>query len=453
MKNRRIFSVFLLVVLILTTVLPPSVSAVEEMDVAAKAALLIDPTTEEILYEENIHERLYPASLTKVMTALLVLEAVENGTLTLDQELAASQYAIESIPYDASTANIKVGETLSVETLLYCILVVSANEACNILGEAIAGSVDAFVEMMNEKAAALGCEDTHFVTPNGLHDDNHYTTAWDLYLITKAALEYDLFMEVADTRYFTIPATYYNKERTYYTTNFLLSPYRAAGYVYKYAHGVKTGFTSKAGNCLISTAEKDDRQLLGVILGAEKVPLESGGTQVQSFSEMTRLFTWGFDNFTRQEIISSDELVYELSVTLSEKDFVVLHPAYDMERLLPNDINVEDLQRKFTLVGESVEAPIAAGTELGSVEISYGDTVYATIPLLANTNVDASRLLVFRRDVLEFVQRRDVQLIAIAVVAALILLIIIIKLTGRRRNRYGRRNGYAHNRAYRGRRR
>ncbi len=453
MKNRRIFSVFLLVVLLLTAILPPSVFAAEEMDVAAKAALLIDPTTDEILYEENIHERLYPASLTKVMTALLVLEALEDGTLTLEQTLPASQYAIESIPYDASTANIKVGEELSVETLLYCILVVSANEACNILGEAIAGSVDAFVGLMNEKAAELGCEDTHFITPNGLHDDEHYTTAWDLYLITKAACEYDLFMEIADTRYFTVPATYYNKERTYYTTNLLLSPYRAAGYVYKYAHGVKTGFTSKAGNCLISTAEKDGRQLVGVILGAEKVQLEGGGTQTQSFSEMSRLFTWGFDNFTRQEIISSDELVYELSVALSEKDFVVLHPAYDMERLLPKDVKVEDLQREFSLVGEIVDAPIAEGTELGTVTIRHGDTVYGVIPLLANTDVDASRLLVFRRDVTEFVQRKDVQLIAIAVLVAIILLILIIKLTGRRRRRYGKGSGYAYTRSYRGRRR
>ena len=452
MKNRRIFSVFLLVVLILTTILPPSVSAIEEMDVAAKAALLIDPTTDEILYEENIHERLYPASLTKVMTALLVLEAVENGTLTLEQTLPASESAVD-IPYDASTANIKVGEALSVETLLYCILVVSANEACNILGEAIAGSVDAFVAMMNEKAATLGCEDTHFVTPNGLHDDNHYTTAWDLYLITKAACEYDKFMEIADARYFTIPATYHNKERTYYTTNLLLSPYRAAGYVYKYARGVKTGFTSKAGNCLISTAEKDGRKLVGVILGAEKVQLEGGGTQTQSFSEMSRLFTWGFDNFTRQEIIADHELVYELSVALSEKDFVVLHPAHDLERLLPNDIKVEDLQREFSLVSDVVDAPIAKGTELGTVTIRHGDTVYGVIPLLANTDVDASRLLVFRRDVTEFVQRRDVQLIAAASLAAVILLIVIIKLTGRRRRRYGKGGGYAYTRSYRGRRR
>jgi len=453
MKNRRIFSVFLLVVVILTTILPPTASAIEDMDVAAKAALLVDPTTDEILYEQNIHERLYPASLTKVMTSLLILEAVDRGELSLDQMLTASEYAVTSIPYDASTANIKVGESLSVETLLYCILVVSANEACNVLGEAIAGSVDDFVAMMNEKAAELGCVDTHFVTPNGLHDDEHYTTAWDLYLITKAAREHELFMEICDTRYFVRPATEHNSERTYYTTNYLLSPYRAAGYIYEYAHGVKTGFTSKAGNCLISTAEKNGRTLLGVILGAEKVPLESGGTLVQSFSEMSRLFDWGFDNFSRRTIISSKELVYELDVELSEKDFVVLHPAYDVERLLPVDLAVEDLKRTFTLFSDSVDAPISKGTELGSVEISYGSTVYATIPLLANTDVDASRLLVFRRDVKEFVMRKDVQIAAIAILAFIILLIIVISIFSRRRRRYGRRGGYAYSRSYRGRRR
>ena len=125
------------------------------------------------------------------MTALLTLEAIEDGVLTMDQEITANASALDGLPSDGSTANIKAGETMSVRNLLYCMMVISANEACTILAEAISGSVPAFVEKMNEKAEELGCENTHFVNPNGLHDPQHYTSAWDMYLITRAAMEYE----------------------------------------------------------------------------------------------------------------------------------------------------------------------------------------------------------------------------------------------------------------------
>ena len=452
MKNHRFCSLFFLLVL-LASLLSPAALAAEEMEVDAKAALLIDPTTGEILYEKNIHERLYPASLTKIMSASLVLDAIDAGTLTMEQMLTASEAAINAIPAGSSTAGIKIGESLSVENLLYCMLVASANEACNVLAEAVSGSMDAFVAEMNAKAAELGCEDTHFVNANGLHDDDHYTTAWDLYLITQEALAHEEFLAISDTRYFTLPATEFNNQRTYYTTNLLLSPYRGAGYVYQYAHGIKTGTTTPAGNCLISLAEKSGRQLLGVILGAEKITLEDGSTKTQSFAEMIRLFDWGFDSFTRQTVITSDQPVYELSVALSETDFVVLHPAQNVERLLPNDVAVEDLQWEFSLVADVVDAPIAEGDVMGEVVIRYGDTIYATVPLLASTDVSASRLLVFRRDVSEFVARREVRIGAVAVLVLLLGLIVLVKLSGRRRRRYGRgTRGYSGSN-YRGRRR
>ncbi len=459
MKNRRLFSLFFLFIMLLSTLLPPAAYAAEETAAAAapeitsRAALLIDPATEEILYEKNIHERLYPASLTKIMSALLVFEAIDRGELSMDQMLTASETAISSVPYDASTANIKAGESLSVENLLYCMLVVSANEACNIFAEEISGSIDAFVEAMNAKAAELGCENTHFANANGLHDDDHYTTAWDLYLITKAAREHEDFMTICDTQYFTLPATEYNDSRTYYTTNYLLSQYRALGYLYQYAHGIKTGYTSNAGNCLISTASKNGRTLLGVILGADRMEQEDGSSRVMSFVEMVDLFEWGFDNFTRRTILTSDELVYELPVDLSERDFVVLHPAEDVERLLPNDLNVEDLTRTITPVSEMVDAPISAGDVLGEIVISYGDTVYATVSLLALTDVDASRLLVFRRNALEFIQRREVKIAAVVVVVLIIAILLFIKFSGRRRRRYGRSRTYTYGSSYRGRRR
>ena len=456
MKNRRFLSLFFSLVLIFTlgTSALASDGDTGDWEVAAKAALLIDPDTEEILYARNIHERLYPASLTKVMTALLVLEAVDSGRIAMDTVLTASQTAIDNLPPDGSNAGIKVGEEMTVEQLLYCILVVSANEACDILAEGVSGSIDAFVDAMNAKAQAIGCEDTHFANTSGLQDGNHYTTAWDLYRITREAMKHEMFMPLCNTKVIEIPATNLSGPRTYYTTNYLLSPMRATGYVYQGAEGIKTGSTSDAGYCLISTATRSGRSLLSVVLGAEAVTLENGDRQVQSFSETIKLFDWGFDEFSRQVILGTDELIDEVPVALSqEQNAVKVHPAQEIERLIPNDKDIAaDIQREVTLV-EGVDAPVTKGQVLGEITLRCGDTVYGTVDLLADEDVSASRLLVFRRDLVLFFQRTSVR-IAIGAVLALIVLIIILRLTVfNRRRRYGR--GYTGPRSggYRGRRR
>ena len=456
MKNRRFLSLFFSLVLIFTlgTSALASDGDTGDWEVAAKAALLIDPDTEEILYARNIHERLYPASLTKVMTALLVLEAVDSGRIAMDTVLTASQTAIDNLPPDGSNAGIKVGEEMTVEQLLYCILVVSANEACDILAEGVSGSIDAFVDAMNAKAQAIGCEDTHFANTSGLQDGNHYTTAWDLYRITKEAMKHEMFMPLCNTKVIEIPATNLSGPRTYYTTNYLLSPMRATDYVYQGAEGIKTGSTSDAGYCLISTATRSGRSILSVVLGAEAVTLEDGDRQVQSFSETIKLFDWGFDEFSRQVILGTDELIDEVPVALSqEQNAVKVHPAQEIERLIPNDMDIAaDIQREVTLV-EGVDAPVTKGQVLGEITLRCGDTVYGTVELLADEDVSASRLLVFRRDLVLFFQRTSVR-IAIGAVLALIVLIIILRLTVfNRRRRYGR--GYTGPRSggYRGRRR
>lgn len=243
------------------------VGSLPDGEAAAKATLLIDPDTEEILYARNIHERLYPASLTKIMTASLVLEAVDSGALTMDTVLTASETALAGLPADGSNAGIKAGEELTVRDLLCCVMVVSANEACNVLAEAVSGSVAVFVDAMNAKAKALGCEDTHFANTNGLQDIQHYTSAWDMYLIVKSARTHPDFMTLANTRMAEIPATNLSAQRTYYTTNHLISTWRSAKYLYSGAEGIKTGSTSDAGLCLVSSATRSGRSLISVVLG------------------------------------------------------------------------------------------------------------------------------------------------------------------------------------------
>lgn len=457
MKAKRFLSVFLLFVLLASLTATPFAAAEEptlpeDPDIQAKAALLVDANTGAIVYAKNEHQELYPASLTKIMTALLVVEAIDKGQLSLDQEVTASS-TIESLDTDGSTANIKPGEIMTVEQLLYCMLVVSANEACVILAETVSGSVDAFVDQMNEKAQALGCENTHFVNPTGLHDSQHYTSAWDLYLITKEALTHKDFVRISDTGDITLPATNLHEARALHSTNYLISVWRSRGYINKNAHGIKTGSTSEAGHCLVSSAAKGSLSFISVVLGCDRLTLEDGEIRTMSFYETNRLFQWGFDNFSYKTILTADEYPKEVAVSLSKIDHVTVHPARDVEILMPNGLEPEDLERTITLNSDPVEAPITTGDKLGTIQLSYQGTVYATEDLLALNDVEASRLLTFWRDVKLFFAKPAVK-IAGVVLAVLLVVVLLWKLIfGRRRYRYGRRVGFSRRESYRGRRR
>ena len=457
MKTNRFFALFLALVLSLC-LFPAAYAAGDEKpelpadpDILAKAALLVDANTGTVVYAKGEHEELYPASLTKIMTALLTLEAIDAGKLSMDQELTATATALEGLSSDGSSAGIKVGETMSVRNLLYCMLVVSANEACDILAEAVSGSVSAFVAAMNAKAADLGCENTHFVNPNGLHDPQHYTSAWDMYLITKAAMEYPDFMTICDTAAYTVPATNLNAERKLYTTNHLLSNWRVIGYRNTEAHGIKTGTTDAAGHCLVSSAMRGSLHFISVILGADRV-VENGVGNIRSFSETTRMFNYGFDNFTYKTIVEEKEVIQEVPVSLSKMDHVTVHPAKDIEVLLPKVLGAGDLERTITLE-EPVEAPVEKGQKLGTMALSYDGVTYATVDLLASFDVEASKLMTFWRDVKAFFAKTSVRVGLIVLVVLIVVLVLCKLLFGRRRYRYGRSVSRRGSGNYRGRRR
>lgn len=453
MKTHRFFSVFLLLILAVSLLTgPASAAEVPDPAIQAKAALLVDANTGCMVYGKNEHEELYPASLTKIMTALLTLEAVDSGQLSMDQPITVTESALEGLAADGSTAGIRAGEVLTVEQLLECMLIVSANEACNILAEQVSGSVDAFVGAMNEKAAALGCENTHFVNTTGLHDSQHYTSAWDLYLITAEALKHDDFLRICDMKSATIPATNLSEERVLHSTNYLISNWRALGYLDSRAHGVKTGSTSDAGHCLVSTAAEGSLSFISVVLGAESVTLPSGGTQVQSFSETSRLFDWGFENFSYQTVLEEAELVKEVSVALSKVDHVSVHPAADVELLLPKGTDPASLERTLDLESP-VDAPVTEGQVLGTLSLSLEGEVLTTVDLLASHDVEASGLLLFWRNVRNFFSSTAVKVVGIALLVLAAALIVWKLTVGRRRYRYGRSVPRRRGGGYRGRRR
>ena len=444
MKTRRFFSFFLLLVLTTALLAAPAAAAdgvgvggLAPPELRCEAMLLVDADTGKAVFEKNAHEQMYPASLTKIMTALLVLEAVDDGRLSLDQSVTATESALAGLAADGSSAGIQAGETMTVENLLYCMLVVSANEACNILAEQVSGSVDAFVDAMNAKAAALGCENTHFVNPSGLHDNRHYTTAWDLYRITAEAMKHDDFLRISDTARVTIPATNLSEERKLYTTNYLIDTWRSLGYIYGNAHGIKTGSTDEAGHCLVSSADDGSLSLVSVALGGPRETLADGEIRTYSFYDTRALFEWAFDNYSYQTVLESEELIKEVSVALSKVDHVSVHPASDVELLLPNGTDPAALERTLELESP-VDAPISAGQVLGSLTLSLGGEELATVDLAASNDVESSGLLVFGRNAKNFFTSTPVKIVGI-VLLVLIAALVIWKVTvGRRRYRYGR---------------
>ena len=399
MLSRRIICLFLVILCCLTPAwaapeafpsdiiqASPSMSS---MEVEAAAALLIDESYGRILYEQNAHTRRYPASITKVMTCLLAIEAVERGERALDTPITAGADLYTGIGSGGSTQNLKEGEIMPVRDLLYCAMLPSANEACNVLAQAVAGDIPGFVALMNRRAADLGMADTHFANTHGYHDDNHYTTAYDIYLLVREALTHPLFCEIVSTPTYTVGATNLSQERQVKNSNALLNTENEAYYCPD-AVGVKTGSTPEAGYCLASAAQRDGRTLVAVVLGAQRIYHEDGSVDHLQFQESKRLLEWGLNRFSMHTLGSPAGALAQVEITLSKEDSQLdLLPTSSLTAFLPDDLSPESLTYAVDCP-ESVEAPVAAGQVLGTVTISCGDTVYGTLDLAAAHAVDRS---------------------------------------------------------------
>ena len=398
MKKTKLFPL-VLVICLAFSIWAPTASALDDPTLTAQAVVLADIKTGEIIYSKSMDEQRSPASLTKIMTVLLAVEEVENGKATLDEVITAQDDCRYGLGEDSSTSGIVPGEQLTYEQLLYCAMVQSANEACNVLASRISGSIDAFVEKMNERAASIGCENTHFADPNGLSNDNHYSTAYELYLITKEAISHPLFMTICNTTEYVIPATNINEPRTMHNTNALITnkSIYSDHSVYEGAAGVKTGYTRAAGYCLISTAQRGDINALAVVLGCNG-PLNTGDEEVATFSNSANLYDWLFNNFAYRNVIKTDEPVQKVPVTLAEEGAVAtLYPEKDLTLLLPDDVSVEDIVKTVTLYNEQPQAPLLAGDVLGELSISIGDTSYGTVKLVNSSDVGVSKMEYLRQ--------------------------------------------------------
>ena len=448
MKKYRIPVLLLSLVLMLNLLVLPA-AAIEEPELQCTHAILVDANYGEVLYDKKADEKAYPASITKVMTALLVLEAIDSGKLTKDQQITAGPTTLQDMSGNYSTANLEPGDVLTVEQLLYCLLLPSANEAGNILAVAVDGSIEAFVEHMNTRAKELGCKGTHFVNPHGLHDPDHYTTAYDISLYMTEALKHELFRTIIHTATYVLPATAHMGEQTFYNTNALISNFHYSGYVYDKCIGGKTGTTDEAGRCLVAAAESGDTLLISVILGSGVVD-PNGAKRQGQFTESTKLLKWGFDNFRRVTISQGNDPVDKVAVTLSRQaDEVMVKPEGEVVRTLPKDLDPSLIETTIHLNSDTVEAPVEEGQVLGTMTLSYEGTDYGSLDLVAVTSVERSELLYKKAQVMAFFQNFGVRVAAV-IILILVVAVLLKVLVFRKERRYGARVMSRGHRNYRG---
>ena len=352
------------------------------LEINSPSVILIERNTGNILYEKNSKAVRFPASTTKIMTAILALE-----NCNLDDVVRVSYSAIQRIPSGYTIADLKVDEELTVEQLLHLLLIPSASDAANALAEHIGGSIENFAEMMNAKAKEIGCENTHFTNPDGVHDENHTSTAYDLALMANYAMNNSTFRSiVSKASYVLYPTNINTTERYFRTTNSLLNT--ASDYYYEDVIGIKTGFTTPAGNCLVAAAKVDDMECILTILGAEQ---NEDGTS-QRFLEARELFDFAFGNYTYKNIKFKSDVVTTITVKGATSDTKTLN--LELSDKINAFIDKEDLDTNFEptiALNENIKAPILKGDKLGTATYTIEGVNY-TVDLVASNDVYKSNM-------------------------------------------------------------
>lgn len=331
----------------------------------SKSSILMCADTGDIIYEKNAYEHVSPASVTKLMSILLVLEAIDSGKITLEDKVTAGENAVAM---GGSQIWLEVGETMTVEELLKAVIVASANDACTALGEYIAGSSTAFVSMMNERANSLGLENTNFENCTGLDDTatNHYSCAYDLAVIAREVLTHELVFN-----YSTIWLDYLRDGETELNnTNKLVNTYTGIT-------GLKTGTTSKAGFCVCATAKREDMNLIAVVLGAE--------TGDKRFESAVNLLDFGFANY--EIFVPAIDETQITNVKIKNGEEKTTKPIYSTSDKILVKKGTGEISYEYS-VSESVNAPIKKGDELGEILIKSGDQIIKKIPLYSGKDIN-----------------------------------------------------------------
>ena len=356
-------------------------SSYEEPTLVSEAAFLMDNKTEKILYDKNSEKKMYPASTTKIVTAILTLENCK-----LDDMVTVNYDAIMAVPEGYSTANLQIGEQLTIEQLLQLLLIPSANDAANVLAEHVGGSIDSFISMMNTKVNELGLHNTHFTNTYGKHDENHYTTAKDLAYIFKYCIKNENFRKISGMASCAIASTNKYGPRKYTSTNQLVDPSNKN--YYQFLTAGKTGFTTQAGDCLVSCSYQNNLELICVILGGKT----TNGTSTR-FSETKTLYEYAYNNYLLKQIADTNTAIHkiEISNATSETKNLDLLPEKSIDALITTEQENESFEPELNLQ-EKISAPIEQGTILGKAKYKINGIEYE-VNLIASHSVEKSKLL------------------------------------------------------------
>lgn len=345
--------------------------------IAAPSAILIDSESGRVLYQKNVDTKMYPASTTKVMTGLLAAE-YKN----LDEQVTATNNVL-TIEKGSSSIYINPGEILTMRQLLYALMLESANDAAIVIAEHLGGSISGFATIMNDRAKSLGAVNTNFVNPNGLHNDNHYTTARDLALIAREGMKNPIFREIVGTFHYEIPATNKQDLRNYITNSNKMIWTVNNTYKYEHAIGIKTGYTSIAQHCLVGGAKKENVELISVVLGDGKDFM---------YPDTIALFEYGFANFKKVELLKKDMIVTTISVENGDRKLNLL-ASQDFSFTGKESELVEVQGTKNIKLKEDLKAPIKKGDIIGTISYSIDDREQNSIELIAEEDVLSTRLV------------------------------------------------------------
>ena len=379
---------FLLVILIVLLSFTPVFASAKDLNkgegmfevgvpIEADAYMIVDLDDDNVIAQKNKDKVKYPASLTKIVTAMVTVDNVKD----LEQKVTVSQHAIDVLEgTDAQVAGLAAGEEVTYSKLLSLTMVHSACDACQVLAEAVGGSEAGFAQMMNAWAKKCGCKNTNFVNPDGLHNKNHYTTASDMMLITKAALKNSTFVKVS-----TATSVEYNGA-VFLHTNYMLHPENGS-YYYKYAQGIKTGTTTQAGNCVITKADKDGKNYLAIVMDSSTVNV-NGNEMKGCFVDAKSLFEWGYNDLAQKQIFDTSQTVSDIAV-LYGKDCTKLGLCVksNVQALVPTDADEKDFEVKHVGVAEAIEAPVKKGDTISKAQIIYKGKVIAETTLVAAEDV------------------------------------------------------------------
>ena len=412
---KRIFSAFLIICLLFVPNLTanayePTATGVE---ITANSAMLVSMDTDEVLYEKNADTKVYPASITKIMTTLLILESDKYNPTG---KIAMTEEVLDLISGTGSSVSLlKVGDEFTELDLVYMVLMSSYGDCSLLAAIHYGGSVDGFVEQMNARAAELGLTNTSYQNPIGLHHENNYTTARDTYVLTKYALQNETFKQICETTRYTFE-TSKSGTRTLSTTNFLQD--NTTNYYYPYAKGVKTGYTDEAGRCLVSTASYDGYNYMCIIFGCP--PKEK-----KHFTESTDLYRWAFKNFEYKTVASTTTPVAQIDVDLSHDiDSISLYVEKSIISILPKDADESTISIVPHLDAQKVDAPIKSGQVLGTADVVYAEKIIGKVNLIATQNVEKSSLLATGRTVKNIFTSKYM-IVVYALIGTIVLMFII----------------------------